>query len=46
MELFKSEALAILANFENNSAKEALIELVEYTVNREKWYKKHYYYPY
>lgn len=36
MELFKSEALAILANFENNSAKEALIELVEYTVNREK----------
>jgi octaprenyl-diphosphate synthase len=33
---FKSEALAIIEEFDNNDAKKALIGLVEYTVNREK----------
>lgn len=32
----KNEALALISDIENNQAKEALIGLVEYTVNREK----------
>ncbi len=32
----KDEALALISDIENNQAKEALIGLVEYTVNREK----------
>jgi octaprenyl-diphosphate synthase len=36
MNEFKNEAISLLENFDDNSAKEALVQLVEYTVKREK----------